>query len=177
MVPPRRLAGALGLCINATLHLELCQSTLCQSETESCRVVQGALRARGPWISRTLRVHERDPPSRRPGGTARSVEDRAQPALQPRSRAGSAPSAHVVHLQLCGAVDQHGALHPDLHAGLGVDGERHELVAGAHHHPPRQHHRPDSDPAQLASGHEVRHSVSRSSRVRRMARSVRIFLR
>ena len=69
--------------------------------------------------------------------------------------------AHVVHLQLRGAVDQHGALHPDLHAGVGVDGERHELVAGARHHPPRQHHRPHSHPAQLASRHQVRHPVSR----------------
>ncbi len=32
--------------------------------------------------------------------------------------------AHLDDLQLRRAVDQHGALHPDLHAGVGADGRR-----------------------------------------------------
>ena len=62
-------------------------------------------------------------------------------------------------LQLRRAVDQHGALHPYLHARVGTHRGRHELVAGAGHGPPRQHHRPRPDPAQLTSGHEVRHPL------------------
>ena len=44
-----------------------------------------------------------------------------------------------------------------LASGLMAAG--HELVAGAHHDPARQHDRAGPDPAQLAPGHEVRHPV------------------
>ena len=42
-------------------------------------------------------------------------------------------AAQLDDLQLRGAVDQHGALHSDLHARVGADGVGHELVAGADH--------------------------------------------
>ena len=50
-------------------------------------------------------------------------------------------AAQLDDLQLRGAVDLHGPLHPDVHAGRRPDRGRHELVAGAAHHRPRQHHR------------------------------------
>ena len=62
---------------------------------------------------------------------------------------------------------------PTYMLASGPDGVGHELVAGALHDPARQHDRPDPDPAQLAPGHEVRHSVSRCSRARPTARSGR----
>ena len=114
----------------------------------------------GPSIS-TLTRDERDPPSRRARGASGHLADRAKPSLQSRSRAGPACGAQLVHLQLRRVVDQHGALHPDLHARLGTDGQRHELVAGTHHDSARQHDRPRADPPQLSSGHEIRHPVSR----------------
>src|SRR2546430_4549654 len=40
-------------------------------------------------------------------------------------------------IQLRRAVDQHGALHPHLHAGLGAHDHGHELVASADHDPAR----------------------------------------
>ena len=46
-----------------------------------------------------------------------------------------------------------------LASGLMTSG--HELVAGAHHDPARQHDRARPDPAQLAPGHEVRHPLPR----------------
>ena len=111
-------------------------------------------------ISSTLARDERDSPSGRTSGASGYVANRAEPALQPRPRAGPARPTHLVHLQLRGALGQHGPLHPHLHARLRVDGERHELVAGPRHDPPRQHDRPRPDPAELASRHEVRHSLS-----------------
>src|SRR5262249_12471545 len=68
-------------------------------------------------------------------------------------------AALVVDLQLCSALDWHGAQHPHLYAGLGSHCGRDELVAGTGHGPPRQHDRARSNPAQLASGDEVRHSL------------------
>ena len=84
---------------------------------------------------------------------------RIQPALQRGPRAHRSGAPHLDHLQLCRAVDLDGALHSHLHAGVGPDRRGHELVAGAPHDPARQHHRARADPAQLAPGHEVRHSV------------------
>ena len=47
-------------------------------------------------------------------------------------------------------MDQHGALHPDLHAFVGIDQCRHELVAGTNYDSARQLDRPDSDSAQCS---------------------------
>ena len=66
---------------------------------------------------------------------------RAEPALQRGPGAGAGGAAQLDDLQLRRAVDQHGALHPDLHAGVGADDDGHELVAGAVHDPARQHDR------------------------------------
>ena len=46
---------------------------------------------------------------------------RGEPALQPRPRAGADRAAQLDHLQLRRALDLDGALHPDLHAGVGAD--------------------------------------------------------
>ena len=100
-----------------------------------------------------------DPAPRRPGRAAGSGGHSGQPALQPRPRPGADRAPHVDHVQLRGAVDLDGALHPHLHAGLGADGAGDELEAGAVHDPARQHHRAGPDPAQLAPRHEVRHPV------------------
>ena len=75
---------------------------------------------------------KRDSP---PGRTRRALEHR-RASSEARSttttwRRSRSRSRNWTHLQLRRAVDQHGALHPDLHAGVGPDGRRHELVAGA----------------------------------------------
>ena len=92
---------------------------------------------------------------------------RVEPALQRRPRAGAGRAAQLDDLQLRGAVDLDGALHPDLHAGVGADGAGDELVAGAVHDPARQHDRAGPDPAQLASRARSTASRSRCSRARR----------
>ena len=114
------------------------------------------------------RLSKRTAARGRPRRAGRHAPRRGQRALQRRPRAGAALAAQLDHLQLRRALGQHGALHPDLHAGVGADGVGHELVAGALHHPARQHDRAGADPAELASRHEVRHPVSgvRARRVR-----------
>ena len=109
----------------------------------------------------------------RPGRAPRHLADRAQPALQRRPRAGAGRAAHVDHVQLRRAVDQHGALHPDLHAVGRADGGRHELGAGALHGRARQHHRPRFRSCSTRIRARSTASPSPSSRARRTGRSAR----
>ena len=84
-----------------------------------------------------------------------------QPALERGPRAHVAGQPDVVHLSHRGALDRHERGDHHLHARLGTDAARHDVVAGAHHHPPRQRHRPHPDDPQRARRHEVRRVVSR----------------
>src|SRR5438034_7500857 len=86
---------------------------------------------------------ERTPAGRWTSGARRSGARRGEPSVQPRPRAGAAVTAELVHLQLRRAMGEHGALHPDLHARVGIARIGHELVAGARHDSARQHDRPD----------------------------------
>src|SRR5258707_1393150 len=56
-------------------------------------------------------------------------------------------------------MDQHGALHSDLHALVRFDQRGHELVAGADYDSAGQHDRAGSDSAELSSRHEVWNSL------------------
>ena len=98
---------------------------------------------------------------------------RGEPALQRRPRAGADRAAQLDDLQLRGAVDQHGALHPDLHAGVGADRGGHELVAGAPHD--RCSATRSSSSRSCSTRIRARSTAfrSRSSRARRTARSGR----
>ena len=68
---------------------------------------------------------------------------------------GTGGTPQLDDVQLRGAVDLDGPLHPDLHDGGGPGGGRDELVAGAAHHRARQHHRARAHPAQRSPGHGV----------------------
>ena len=83
----------------------------------------------------------------------------SSPLYNEDSRAGSRGEAQLDDLQLRGALDQHGALHSDLHARVGTDRGGDELAAGALHNPARQHHRAPFDPAQFAPRHEIWNSL------------------
>src|SRR5258708_5276645 len=76
----------------------------------------------------------RSPARGRAGRALRQPQHRALPALQPRPGAGARRPPQLVHLQLRRAVDLDGPLHPDVHAGVGPDGQRHELEPGAVDH-------------------------------------------
>src|SRR6266702_5270924 len=94
------------------------------------------------------------------GGPA-VVLSRGEPPVQPRPGPRARGEAQLDDLQLRGSLGQHGPLHPHLHAGRGAHVHRDELVAGPHHDPPRQHHSPGADPAELAPRHQVRDPVPR----------------
>jgi hypothetical protein len=71
-------------------------------------------------------------------------------------------------------MDLDGALHTDIHDGVGFDLGRDELVAGAHHDPDRKYDRARADLAQLSIRVRSMESRSRSSLVRRTVRRDRM---
>src|SRR5664279_5611728 len=79
---------------------------------------------------RNGRKKGRNRPRRRACRAGGCVRDFREPSLQRRSRARPRRPAHLDDLQLRGAVDLDGALHPDVHAGLGPHELRHGLEAG-----------------------------------------------
>ena len=94
-------------------------------------------RARTDRPSATREIHH-------PDGRVELADTRridASPLYNPDLAPVPGPPPQLDHLQLRGALDQHGALHPDLHARVGADGRGHELEAGALHDPARQHDR------------------------------------
>ena len=87
--------------------------------------------------------------------------------ISPRFPWSGAPGGCTTTLAVGGDV----GLHSHLHAGLGLDRRRHELVAGDCHHSARQSDRADPHATQRACRREIRHSVSGvGARVVRSAR-------
>src|SRR6266536_5793186 len=83
---------------------------------------------------------------------ASSYSHRIQPAVQQRPSACHERAAHLGNLQLCGAVGVDVGQHSHLHVGRQPDPGRDELEAGGGDGVLGQHHRPDPDAAELASG-------------------------
>src|SRR5262249_3878748 len=82
-------------------------------------------------------------------------------SLERRPRSSAHQAQKLDYVQLRRSLDQHGALHPHLHARLRSDKRGHELVAGAYDDSAGQYYRTSPDPAELASRYEVRHPISR----------------
>ena len=79
------------------------------------------------------------------------VADTHDPSLYNEDLApDSARAAHLGTVQLRVAVGRDERVHPDLHAGVGADRRRHELVAGHRHDSAGQPDRAGSDAAQRA---------------------------
>src|SRR5205823_8144215 len=91
----------------------------------------------------------------------RALAHQSESPLQRGPRAGADRAAYVDHLQLRRAVDQHGALYPDVHARVGTDRVRDELVAGLGDGVAGQHDRARADPLELPPGHQIWHPLPR----------------